>query len=67
MNEAWQNFLNATEESEQKKWTASVVNALEKLNMCTEEVSTFVGEWKKKRRNFGMKLEKFNRITFVFQ
>ncbi|XP_017876030.1 calcineurin-binding protein cabin-1-like [Ceratina calcarata] len=42
LNESWQNYLNATDEAEQKKWTSSVLMALEKLEMCTIEVSTFV-------------------------
>ncbi|XP_003701167.1 calcineurin-binding protein cabin-1 [Megachile rotundata] len=42
LNEAWQNYLNTTDEVEQKKWTNSVLMALEKLEACTIEVSTFV-------------------------
>ncbi|XP_076277405.1 calcineurin-binding protein cabin-1 isoform X2 [Lasioglossum baleicum] len=42
LNEAWQNHLNSTDEVEQKKWTGSVLMALEKLETCTIEVSTFV-------------------------
>ncbi|XP_078044095.1 calcineurin-binding protein cabin-1 [Augochlora pura] len=42
LNEAWQNYLNSTDEVEQKKWTSSVLMALEKLEACTIEVSTFV-------------------------
>ncbi|KAG6802793.1 calcineurin-binding protein cabin-1 [Apis mellifera caucasica] len=42
LNEAWQNYLNASDEIEQKKWTTSILMALEKLKACTIEVSTFV-------------------------
>ncbi|KAK2589327.1 hypothetical protein KPH14_007875 [Odynerus spinipes] len=42
LNEAWQNYLNACEDAEQKKWTCSVVNCLEKLEACTKEISVFV-------------------------
>lgn len=42
LNEAWQNYLNASDDIEQKKWTRSVLMALEKLEACTIEVSTFV-------------------------
>ncbi|KOX69063.1 Calcineurin-binding protein cabin-1 [Melipona quadrifasciata] len=42
LNEAWQNYLNATDDVEQKKWTSSILMALEKLEACTIEVSTFV-------------------------
>ncbi|KAF3422681.1 hypothetical protein E2986_06783 [Frieseomelitta varia] len=42
LNEAWQNYLNATDDVEQKKWTSSILMALEKLETCTIEVSTFV-------------------------
>ncbi|XP_076237549.1 calcineurin-binding protein cabin-1 isoform X2 [Calliopsis andreniformis] len=42
LNESWQNYLNASDEMEQKKWTGSVLIALEKLEACTIEVSTFV-------------------------
>lgn len=42
LNEAWQNYLNASDEAEQKKWTGSVLMALEKLEACTIEVSTFI-------------------------
>nr|XP_034185241.1 calcineurin-binding protein cabin-1-like isoform X1 [Osmia lignaria]XP_034185242.1 calcineurin-binding protein cabin-1-like isoform X1 [Osmia lignaria]XP_034185243.1 calcineurin-binding protein cabin-1-like isoform X1 [Osmia lignaria] len=42
LNESWQNYLNTADEAEQKKWTSSVLMALEKLESCTIEVSTFV-------------------------
>ncbi|CAK9826767.1 Calcineurin-binding protein cabin-1, partial [Anthophora retusa] len=42
LNEAWQNYLNASDEAEQKKWTSSILMALEKLEACTIEVSTFI-------------------------
>ncbi|XP_046833228.1 uncharacterized protein LOC124430542 isoform X2 [Vespa crabro] len=42
LNESWQNYLNACEDPEQKKWTRSVVNCLEKLEACTKEISVFV-------------------------
>ncbi|XP_076756592.1 calcineurin-binding protein cabin-1 isoform X1 [Xylocopa sonorina] len=42
LNEAWQNYLNASDEAEQKKWTSSILMSLEKLEACTIEVSTFV-------------------------
>ncbi|XP_076631383.1 calcineurin-binding protein cabin-1 isoform X1 [Colletes latitarsis] len=42
LNEAWQNYINAFDEIEQKKWTMSVLTALEKLEACTVEVSTFI-------------------------
>ncbi|KAI4485580.1 hypothetical protein M0802_012702 [Mischocyttarus mexicanus] len=41
LNESWQNYLNACEDAEQKKWTRSVVNCLEKLEACTKEISVF--------------------------
>lgn len=44
LNESWQNYLNACEDAEQKKWTRSVVNCLEKLEACTKEISVFVGK-----------------------
>ncbi|XP_029179074.1 calcineurin-binding protein cabin-1-like [Nylanderia fulva] len=42
LNESWQNYLNSSDEAEQKKWTNSVVMALEKLEACTIEVSVFI-------------------------
>ncbi|XP_054016613.1 calcineurin-binding protein cabin-1-like isoform X2 [Hylaeus anthracinus] len=42
LNEAWQNYLSASEEADQKKWTGSVLMALEKLEACTIEASTFI-------------------------
>ncbi|XP_066593480.1 calcineurin-binding protein cabin-1-like [Prorops nasuta] len=42
LNEAWHNYLNASDETEQKKWTKSILTALEKLEACTIEVSAFV-------------------------
>lgn len=42
LNESWQNYLNASEESEQRKWSASVLNCLEKIDACVTEVTTFV-------------------------
>lgn len=44
LNESWQNYLNAPDEAEQKKWTSSVLIALEKLETCTIEVSAFIGK-----------------------
>lgn len=42
LNESWQNYLNVNEDGEQKKWAASVLKCLEKLEACVNEVSTFV-------------------------
>ncbi|KAL6431043.1 hypothetical protein ACFW04_007057 [Cataglyphis niger] len=42
LNESWQNYLTSSDEAEQKKWTSSIVMALEKLEACTIEVSVFI-------------------------
>ncbi|XP_072762605.1 calcineurin-binding protein cabin-1 isoform X2 [Anoplolepis gracilipes] len=45
LNESWQNYLNSPDEVEQKKWTNSIVMALEKMEVCTIEVSVFIAKY----------------------
>lgn len=40
--ETWQCYINSTDEIDQKKWAMSVVNSLEKLEMCVDMIGTSI-------------------------
>lgn len=42
LNEAWQVYISSTDEYERKKWGCSVLNCLEKLEICVESAGTTV-------------------------
>ncbi|KAF7992530.1 hypothetical protein HCN44_004874 [Aphidius gifuensis] len=42
LNEAWQVYINLSEDAEQIKWSQSVMNTLEKLESCIEATGTMI-------------------------